>query len=275
MGAQAARQPEHHPHQWATLQDDNPYGVHSPVSEGAPSWPAASSSAASAARPNLQLDHAAAVVPRPARGRPGTNVPRVQRPLAELVRQHSLPEVDPDRLADERVTTMVILNIPYAYPNVVLQRDILQEGLAHDYFQCPQETRTGRNRGFAIINFVTPEAANAFQRSFNNRELFFPGAGTKRVTVLPSNLQGLEANARRNPGGLVLDPEMQLQQHQQQPRHQQQALAAGSSSSRGPQAAAPAAMGHSAASSSSQAAPMPLHPPSSSGNAPVFYRFSF
>jgi len=151
---------------------------------------------------------------------------------------------------------MAIVNIPYAYPKWMLQWYMNQEGLAYDYFHCPTDTRQERSRGIAFINFQTPEAAHAFWRSFNHRELSYPGAGSKVVTVLPSRLQGLEANARLHPEGLVPDPQMQLQRHPQQLRQQQlQAPASGSSSSsRGPQAAAPAAVGHGAAVSSSQAA---------------------
>lgn len=179
---------------------------------------------------------------------------------------------------------MAIVNIPYAYPHWMLQWELNQEGLAYDYFHCPRDTRQERSRGFAFVNFVTPEAAAAFYRSFNNRELSYPGAETKVVTVLPSRLQGLEANARLHPEGLVLDPQAQLQRHQQrhlqQPQQQQQAYSSGGSSrsrssNRGPQAAATAVVGHSAASSSSfEAAPVPPHQPSRSGNASVICRLS-
>jgi hypothetical protein len=260
------------------LRDDHPYHVRPSGSEdGAPSWAAASASAASSATLGLWLDHAAAAAPPPARGRPGADIPGAQMPLSELVRQHGTPEVDPDFRADGGVTTMAIVNIPYAYPHWMLQWELNQEGLAYDYFHCPRDTRQERSRGFAFVNFVTPEAADAFYRSFNNRELSYPGAETKVVTVLASRLQGLEANARLHPEGLVLDPQLQLQRHQQrhqQQLRQQQAPSSGSSSrssNRGAQAAATAAVGRSVTSSSFEGP----HTPSRSGNASVICRLSF
>lgn len=92
------------------------HGAHHSRSEGAPSSPAASASAAPAAGWGLQPDRAAATAPRPALGQPGAvSRPGAQIPLAELVRQHGPPMVDADLFVDEGVTTMAIMNVPYKY----------------------------------------------------------------------------------------------------------------------------------------------------------------
>lgn len=96
-------------------------------------------------------------------------------------------------------TTVAILNIPYSYPKWKLQAEIQAEGLAYDYFHFPQDSRRGRNRGFAFVNFVTAEVAQAFYRAFHNRLLCYPGSEEKRITVMPSSLQGFENNAQLHP----------------------------------------------------------------------------
>ncbi|CAK0906137.1 unnamed protein product [Prorocentrum cordatum] len=177
----------------------------------------------------------AAGAPRQARGRQGAAEAAGGRPpLAELVRRHGLPEVDPDLRLDEGITTMVIVNVPYAYPRQMLQADINEWGFPYNYFHCPQDSRQGRSRGLAFINFLTPLAAAAFKRCFDKRELSCPGAEAQVVTVLPSRLQGLEKNAQLHPEGRVLDPHWQLHQHRQRTRHFD-------SSSRRPPAASTAA----------------------------------
>ncbi|CAK0909936.1 unnamed protein product, partial [Prorocentrum cordatum] len=232
----------------------------------------ASAAAASAARPGLPPDHAAAPAPRRAQGRPGASC-GAQTPLAELVRHHSLPEVDRghERRADQEVTTMTIVNLPYSYPQWMLQWDVNEEGLAYDFFHVPHQNRRTRNRGFAFINFLTPEAADIFMWSFTGRELSSPAAESKVVTVVPARLQGFEANASLYPGGVVQNPQLLLQRHhqrhhqqlrQQQQQQQQRTTVSGSGSSRDRHAAVPAAIGHSAGSSSS------------SSDVPLFLRLS-
>ncbi|CAK0857939.1 unnamed protein product, partial [Prorocentrum cordatum] len=272
VGAQPAQPQDDHLHLWAAMRDDSRHGVHPSGGEGLHSWPAVPASAASvlAARPGLPPDHAAAPAPRRAQGRQGAASCGAQAPLAELVRHHSLPEVDHEheRRADQDVTTMAIVNLPYSYPQWMLQRDIDQEGLAYDYFHVPHDNRLTRNRGFAFVNFLTPEAADTFKRSFNSREFSSPAAESKVVTVLPSRLQGFEANASLHPGGVVQKPQLQLRKHQQpqyqqlRQEQQQQTTASGSGSSRGCHAAVPAAIGRSAGSSSS------------SSDVPMFVRIS-
>lgn len=100
-------------------------------------------------------------------------------------------------------TTMAILNIPYAYPKWKLQADIEAEGLAYDYFHFPRDSRRGKNRGFAFVNFVTAEAAQAFYHAFHNRSLFHPGSEEKRIAVMHSSLQGFENNAQLNPSAVT------------------------------------------------------------------------
>ncbi|CAK0888851.1 unnamed protein product [Prorocentrum cordatum] len=272
-GAHAARLRGHQPRVWAALQDGHHHGEPPSGSGGAHSWHALAASATSTARPGLRLDLAAATASWPALA----GVQDAQMPLAELVSWHSLPEVDSALRGDVAVTTMAVLNLPYAYPKWKLQWDIKQEGLAYDYFHCPQDARKERNRGFAFVNFLTPEAAHAFQRSFHNRELSYPGAEAKVVAVVPSDLQGLEKNARLHPQGLALLPQLLLQQYQQRhlrQQHQQMTAASGGgSTSRGPWEAEQVAVDQRASSSRSQVAPA-THSPSPSRNVPVVYRLS-
>lgn len=96
-------------------------------------------------------------------------------------------------------TTLAILNIPYTYPKAKFQAEMEAEGLSYDYFHFPRDSRKGRNRGFAFVNFATVEAAQSFFLTFHGRSLAHPGDKEKTITVMPSALQGFESNARLHP----------------------------------------------------------------------------
>jgi hypothetical protein len=103
-------------------------------------------------------------------------------------------------LEAEECTTMAVLNIPYTYPKWKLQRWMETEGYAFNYFHFPKDARRGRNRGFAFVNFTTPEIAQAFRQTFDKMALFHPGDEEKAVMVVPSSLQGFERNRALHPG---------------------------------------------------------------------------
>lgn len=93
-------------------------------------------------------------------------------------------------------TTMAILNIPYRYPKVKLQAEIVAECPSLDYFHFPRDSRRGRNRGFAFVNFRYDGDAEVFHHAFHNRVLSCPGADEKMILVVPASLQGFDGNAK-------------------------------------------------------------------------------
>jgi RNA recognition motif-containing protein len=95
---------------------------------------------------------------------------------------------------------MAILNIPYTYPKCKLQRMMESAGYTFNYFHFPRDSRRGRNRGFAFVNFSTAQMAQAFRQNFNNVTLCHPGEKEKPITVVPSSLQGFESNRALHPG---------------------------------------------------------------------------
>jgi hypothetical protein len=98
---------------------------------------------------------------------------------------------------------MAILNIPYTFPKWKLQRLMENDGYTFNYFHFPRDSRRGRNRGFAFVNFTTAEMAQAFLLKFNNMPFFHPGEEEKPITVVQSSLQGFEGNRALHPGAAV------------------------------------------------------------------------
>jgi len=101
-------------------------------------------------------------------------------------------------------TTLMIRNIPSRY----IQRKLLKEIHAagyygqYDFFYLPIDPRTRGNRGFAFINLVNTERAEAFYKTFqgNHLRLFI---SEQALLITPANVQGFEENAIHNISAMV------------------------------------------------------------------------
>lgn len=84
-------------------------------------------------------------------------------------------------------------------PNTVTQPDLLQElddagfSLAYNFVHLPVGPDTFANRGYAFINFASPELALRFRNYFEGRK-FRSFSSSKKVSVAPAALQGYNAN---------------------------------------------------------------------------------
>ncbi|CAE7536097.1 TE1 [Symbiodinium natans] len=99
-------------------------------------------------------------------------------------------------LLQDDTTTIMLRNIPNRYTYEALLAEILAAGFEHmpfDFFYLPRDFNTRMNRGYAFINFHSPEAAKEFALAFHDRQLSrYP---TKKVLeVAPAATQGYEAN---------------------------------------------------------------------------------
>lgn len=94
-------------------------------------------------------------------------------------------------------TTVMIRHIPYKYQQRKLLREINSAGFAgrYDFFYLPMDPRSRSNRGFAFVNFATPEVAEGFYHSFHGRRLHLSEL-EKVLAVMPADLQGFEENAK-------------------------------------------------------------------------------
>jgi len=93
-------------------------------------------------------------------------------------------------------TTVMIRHIPGKYTQQKLMREINSAGFLgkYDFFYLPVQPQSRGNRGFAFVNFCTPEAAEEFYSAFHDRRLRHFHSG-QAVAVVPADLQGFERNA--------------------------------------------------------------------------------
>merc|ERR1719198_956359 len=110
--------------------------------------------------------------------------------------------IDPAEVGDEmqpaewmNVTTVMMRNLPNKYSQMMLVEEINNEGFlgAYDFLYLPIDQTTKANRGYAFINFVTPNRAWVFAKRFEGRPMSRFNS-LKVVTVAPASIQGFESN---------------------------------------------------------------------------------
>jgi len=93
-------------------------------------------------------------------------------------------------------TTAMLRNVPPRYTQAKFMREINGSGYLglYDFLYLPMDMRRRTNRGFAFVNFNTPEITQSFHRAFHGNNLpLFPSE--KPLEVIPADIQGFEANA--------------------------------------------------------------------------------
>ncbi|CAJ1360547.1 unnamed protein product [Effrenium voratum] len=97
-------------------------------------------------------------------------------------------------------TTMMIRNLP----EQLTQRDLLDElnkfGLAglYDFCYLPRDFKSVENKGYAFVNFASPEAANMFRNSWHRRS--FPADSAlagQQLVIMSADVQGLASNLKK------------------------------------------------------------------------------
>jgi len=118
---------------------------------------------------------------------------------------------EPDEAGEER-TTLMVRNIPRKYT----QRQFLNDLQALyrlpdagcDFFYLPADLGSGRNLGYAFLNFLTPAEAARFKAHFHKLHLY--PAAKSGLSVGYAVVQGLErnlANIRRSSVYRIKNPE--------------------------------------------------------------------
>jgi hypothetical protein len=93
------------------------------------------------------------------------------------------------------ITTYMIRNIPTRFTSVSFVRLLEEYGFdkTFDFFYLPMDFRSGKNMGYAFINFKNPETGIEFVDKFDSKRL--PVSTSKKVVqVYPSRRQGLFEN---------------------------------------------------------------------------------
>jgi len=93
------------------------------------------------------------------------------------------------------VTTLMVRNIPTRFTSVSFLRILDECGFRNcfDFFYLPMDFRTGKNMGYAFLNFITNDYACAFCSLFHGRRLRMT-TSTKVIEISPSRRQGLVEN---------------------------------------------------------------------------------
>ena len=93
------------------------------------------------------------------------------------------------------ITTYMIRNIPTRFTSVTFVRLLEDYGFGDtfNFFYLPMDFRSGKNMGYAFINFVDAEVGVRFESKFHSRRL--PVSTSKKVIeISPSRRQGLMDN---------------------------------------------------------------------------------
>ena len=92
-------------------------------------------------------------------------------------------------------TTLMVRNIPTRFTSVSFLRILDETGFrtCFDFFYLPMDFRTGKNMGYAFLNFTTCAYASAFCSLFHGRRLRMT-TSTKVIEISPSRRQGLVEN---------------------------------------------------------------------------------
>jgi hypothetical protein len=104
-------------------------------------------------------------------------------------------QVSDDIVANE-MTTVMVRNIPTRYNAVSFLALLADCGFSSffDFFYLPMDFRTGKNMGYAFLNFTSSYYAQVFIAMFNNTPIGFSSSSKKVLDISISKRQGLVNN---------------------------------------------------------------------------------
>lgn len=94
------------------------------------------------------------------------------------------------------MTTVMVRNVPKKCTQRMLLCDVVTEGYgeAIDFVYLPTDISTGKNLGYAFVNFTHPYYAESFRKSFHKKHLSSMRGSRTGLSVSYAVIQGLEAN---------------------------------------------------------------------------------
>jgi len=94
------------------------------------------------------------------------------------------------------MSTIMIRNIPRKCTQRMLMIDIVASGYEGvvDFVYLPTDISSGRNLGYAFINFVHPHSAGFFRECFHKKHLSSMRGSRAGLSVSYAVIQGLDAN---------------------------------------------------------------------------------
>ena len=94
------------------------------------------------------------------------------------------------------MTTLMMRNIPKRCTQRMLMSDVVMTGFGNcvDFVYLPTDISSGRNLGYAFLNFVKPEHAESFRNSFHKKHLSMIRGSRAGLSVGYAIIQGFQAN---------------------------------------------------------------------------------
>ena len=94
------------------------------------------------------------------------------------------------------MTTLMVRNVPRRCTQRMLMSDIVMTGFGDlvDFVYLPTDISSGRNLGYAFLNFMRPESAESFRQTFHKKHLTGIRGSRAGLSVSFAMIQGLQAN---------------------------------------------------------------------------------
>lgn len=104
-----------------------------------------------------------------------------------------------DALQKQAVTTLMLRNVPTLVSQKRLVEELEKGGFAGQYDFCymPSTFGTGATKGYAFINFLTPEIVASFVRQWHGSRRFGVTGNEPALNVSAATLQGRDENIRK------------------------------------------------------------------------------
>eukprot|EP00928_Gymnodinium_smaydae_P069412 TRINITY_DN5289_c0_g1_i2.p1 TRINITY_DN5289_c0_g1~~TRINITY_DN5289_c0_g1_i2.p1 ORF type:complete len:433 (+),score=58.36 TRINITY_DN5289_c0_g1_i2:37-1299(+) len=145
-------------------------------------------------------------IPAPMESNSCASVGGYDHPPGEFFLPHSVEEPrSPKQPADsddampkewQGKTSIMVRNISYKCTRATFFNMLKTAGFENlfDYVYLPVNAGRGTSKGYAFVNFIDDISAYRFKVRFDGQKVNIPG-GSKRLEVIPANLQGYSQNA--------------------------------------------------------------------------------
>uniref|UniRef100_A0A7S4PVW0 RRM domain-containing protein n=1 Tax=Alexandrium monilatum TaxID=311494 RepID=A0A7S4PVW0_9DINO len=101
--------------------------------------------------------------------------------------------------AGARFTTMMIRNMPFDIEQIDVVQELDDSGFKDEYdlVYMPSTFASGRGKGYAFVNFVSPAAAQKFVEVWHKTQRFGMSKSGTSLNVSAARIQGRDANSKK------------------------------------------------------------------------------